>query len=160
MADMFNMKRIAAILLLPVCLTLAGCAATPEKASKTDDLTLMHREAQAAYDNGDDARAELLYKKLTTLAKQDAETWLRLGNIYARTNNPQSAVESYRTSLSINDADPRTWNNLGIVMLRQSWMALVHAKEISNPSDAAYLNSADIIRALERLPAIMSEKAK
>ena len=154
------MKRFIAILLLPVFLSLAGCAALPEKIGTADELTLMHREAQAAFDQGDDVRAEFLYKKLTTLAKQDAETWLRLGNIYARTNNPQLAVEAYQQSLSINDADPRTWNNLGIVMLRQSWLALMRAKQISMPNDAAFVNSADIIEVLERLPAIMSEKEK
>ena len=160
MAGGCRMKSFITLLLLPLYLTLAGCAATPEKVGATDELTLMHREAQAAFDQGDDARAELLYKKLTTRAKQDAETWLRLGNIYARTNNHQQAVEAYRQSLSINDTDPRTWNNLGIVMLRQSWHALVRAKQISMPNDAAFMNSADIIEELERLPAIMSEKAK
>jgi len=160
MADGYRMKRLIVLFLLPVFLTLTGCAAGPEKVSVTDELTLMHREAQAAFDQGDDARAELLYKKLTTMAKQDAETWLRLGNIYARNNNPQLAVEAYRQSLSINDADPRTWNNLGIVMLRQSWHALVRAKQVSMPNEPAFVNSADIIQVLERLPAIMSEKAK
>lgn len=153
------MMRLVAILLLPVYLTLAGCAIAPEKSS-TDDLALMHREAQAAFDQGDDARAELLYKKLTTLADQDAETWLRLGNIYARTNNTPSAIEAYRQSLSINDADPRAWNNLGIVMLRQSWHTLVRAKQLAKPNDAAFVNSSKIIQVLERLPAIMSEKSK
>lgn len=153
------MKRLAAILLLSLYLSLVGCTAMLKKGS-TDDLTLMHREAQAAFDQGDDTRAELLYKKLTSLAKQDAETWLRLGNIYARTNNPQLAVEAYRQSLSINDTDPRVWNNLGIVMLRQSWLAFLRAKQMSNPNDAAFVNSVEIIQVLERLPAIMSVKAK
>jgi Tfp pilus assembly protein PilF len=154
------MKRLATNLLLPVFFVLAGCATPQEKTSQADELTSMHREAQAAFDQGNDARAEFLYKKLTTLATQDAETWLRLGNIYARTNNPQLAVEAYRQSLSINDTDPRTWNNLGIVMLRQSWYALVRAKQISMPNDPAFVNSADIIQVLERLPAILNEKTK
>lgn len=154
------MTRLTAIFLLPVYFLLSGCAGTIEKLNTGNDLTLIHREAQVAFDQGDDARAELLYKKLTTLGKQDAETWLRLGNIYARNNKHQPAEEAYRISLMINNSDSRTWNNLGIVMLRQSWVALVRANSLSSPNDPSYSNSADIIKALERLPVIQSEKIK
>jgi Flp pilus assembly protein TadD len=154
------MKRLASCLFTAVYLLLQGCASMSEKTKTDIDLPLMHREAQSAFEEGDDVRAEFLYQRLTTLGKQDAETWLRLGNIYARTNKPQLATEAYRTSLQINDSDPRTWNNLGIVLLRQSWVALIQANTLSNANDPAYLNSAEIIQALERLPVIQGEKAK
>lgn len=156
-----NIKETAAGLFWVFLLIfISGCASTNEKSAHSNDLSELHREAQLAYDNGDDARAELIYKRLTMLGKQDAETWLRLGNIYARNNKSQSAEEAYRTSLLINDSDPRTWNNLGIVLLRQSWISLIQANSLSNPKEPAYSNSIDIIKVLERLPVIQSEKTK
>ena len=118
------MRLISTWFLSFALLVLTGCAVKSEQVADTDSQ-LLHREAQAAYDQGDDARAEQVYKKLTTLGPQDAETWFRLGNIYARTNKPQIAQEAYLKSLSLKDTDPRVWNNLGIVMLRQAWLALV-----------------------------------
>ena len=76
------MRLLNACLLWLVIGMLAGCAAIMKSDQMADtDSQLMHREAQAAYDKGDDARAEELYKKLTTLRPQDAETWFRLGNL-------------------------------------------------------------------------------
>ena len=155
------MRLIAACLLCLVFGVLAGCATPVNSDQKVEtESQLMHREAQAAYDQGDDARAEQVYKKLTTLGPQDAETWFRLGNLYARTGKPQIAQEAYLKSLSLKDTDPRTWNNLGIVMLRQAWLALVQSKLISEPNDPAFENTAVIIKTLETLPAIASEKKK
>lgn len=155
------MRLLAACLLGLVLGVLAGCATNANSDQSADtDSQLMHREAQDAYDKGDDVRAELLYKKLTTQGPQDAETWFRLGNVYARTKKPQIAQEAYLKSLSLKDNDPRTWNNLGIVMLRQSWMALVQARLISEPNDPAFANTAVIINTLETLPAVASEKTK
>lgn len=154
------MKRHTCLLCIFVLIFLSGCASTIERFGAANDLSALHREAQVAYEKGDDAQAELLYQKLTMLGKQDAETWLRLGNIYARNNKTQSAEDAYRTSLLINDSDPRTWNNLGIVLLRQSWVALIRANSLSSPKDPAYLNSTDIIKVLERLSVIQSEKTK
>ena len=155
------MRLLNACLLWLVIGMLAGCAAIMKSDQMADtDSQLMHREAQAAYDKGDDARAEELYKKLTTLRPQDAETWFRLGNLHARMSKPQIAQEAYLKSLSLKDNDPRTLNNLGIVMIRQAWMALVQAKLISEPNDPAFENTAVIIKTLETLPAIASEKKK
>ena len=155
------MRLLAACLLGLFLGVLAGCA-TDSKSHQVSSIAsqLMHREAQDAYDQGDDVRAEQLYKKLTTMGSQDAETWFRLGNIYARTKKPQIAQEAYLKSLALKDTDPRTWNNLGIVMLRQAWLAMVQAKIISEAGDPAFENTAVIIKTLETLPAIASEKTK
>ena len=123
-----------------------------------DDLVRMQREAQAAFDNGDDARAEVLFKALARSVPNDAETWLRLGNLYARTNNPDQAVDAYLKSLSLNSNDSRAWNNLGIVRLRQSWAALIRANALADPKDPAFATSNEIVKALEQIPSIADLK--
>jgi Flp pilus assembly protein TadD len=140
-----------------LCAALAGCAALDHRAS--DDLVKMQREAQAAFDNGEDARAETLLRALARAMPNDAETWLRLGNLYARTNNPDQAVDAYLKSLSLNSNDSRAWNNLGIVRLRQSWAALIRANSLADPKDPAFATSSEIVKALEQLPSIADLKA-
>lgn len=143
---------------LLACMALGACTSAPEKL-EAEPLALMHRQAQTAYDQGDDAAALKLYKKLSLLSKQDAETWLRLGNLYARSNDALQAETAYRQALQINPSDARAWNNLGTVLLRQSWLAFVRAKQLAAPIDPAYVNSHDMIQVLERLPTISKEAA-
>ena len=92
------------------------------------------------------ARAEALFRALARATPNDAETWLRLGNLYARTNNPDQAVEAYLKSLSLNSNDSRAWNNLGIVRLRQSWASLIRANSLADPKDPVAATSSEIVR--------------
>ncbi|MCE9641550.1 MAG: tetratricopeptide repeat protein [Betaproteobacteria bacterium] len=140
------------------CAALAGCAVI-DNSGGANDLLRIQREAQAAFDSGEDARAETLFKALARAVPNDAETWLRLGNLYARTNNPEQAVDAYMKSLSLNSSDSRAWNNLGIVRLRQSWAALIRANSLSDPKDPAFATSSEIVKVLETLPSIADLKA-
>ena len=126
------------------CVALGACSSAPVK-PEAEPLALMHRQAQTAYDQGEDANALALYKKLSLVPNQDSETWLRLGNLYARTNDALLAETAYRQALQINPSDARAWNNLGTVLLRQSWLAFVRAKQLASPIDPAYVNSHDMI---------------
>lgn len=140
--------RAAAALL---CVLAAGCGSV-ETRSTGEDLVKMHQEAQAAFDSGEHARAETLYKGLLRAVPNDAETWLRLGNLYARTDNAEQAVNAYLTSLSLNSADPRAWHNLGVVRLRQAWTVMLRANGLSATSDPIYGSSSETLRVLEQLP--------
>ena len=138
-----------------LCVLFAGCTALDGMLGTTsgaDDLIRMHREAQAAFDSGENARAEILYKGLARAAPNDPEVWLRLGNLYARTDNPDQAVDAYLKSLVLNGTDPRAWHNLGVVRLRQAWASLLRAHNISTPKDPVNQLSADMIRSLEQVP--------
>ncbi len=151
-----NLHRCAAAVLFLAM--ISGCTMLGSHGGG-DDLLRMQREAQAAFDNGDDARAEVLFKALVRAIPNDAETWLRLGNLYARTNNADQAVEAYMKSLSLNNNDSRAWNNLGIVRLRQSWAALIRANALADPKDPAFANSSETVKVLEQLPSIADLKA-
>jgi cytochrome c-type biogenesis protein CcmH/NrfG len=153
------MNGLKTVFLSGVCFTLVGCSVLLPKDSP-EDQALMHREAQAAFEQGNDAGALALYQKLTARGGQDAETWLRLGNIYARTGSPQLAEEAYRQSLVINPADVRALNNLGVVLLRQAWQAFVVVQQVSQPGDGVHERSAELVRVLERLPYVVPEKSR
>jgi len=135
----------------------AGCAGT-ESRSTGEELVRMQREAQAAFDSGENARAEILYKGLTRAMPNDAETWFRLGNLYARSNNPDQAVNAYLTSLSLNGTNARAWHNLGIVRLRQAWAALLRANGLTSGKEPVHAMSAELIRALEKMPYLADEQ--
>jgi cytochrome c-type biogenesis protein CcmH/NrfG len=120
----------------------------------------MQREAQAAFDSGENARAEALYKGLLRAAPNDAETWFRLGNLYARTDNADQAVTAYLTALSINGNDARAWHNLGVVRLRQAWAALLRANTMAATSEPVYTMSNEMIRALEKVPYVSDGQAR
>lgn len=135
----------------------AGCAGM-ESRSTGEDLVRMQREAQAAFDSGENARAEILYKGLTRAVPNDAETWFRLGNLYARSDNADQAVNAYLTSLSLNGTNARAWHNLGIVRLRQAWAALLRANALTSGKEPVNAMSAELIRALEKMPYLTDDR--
>lgn len=127
---------------------LAACA--------TDDVYEMHRSALLAYESGADARAEALYQGLARATPNDPETWLRLGNLYARSNRPDKAAEAYERGLLLAPADPRLWYNLGIIRQRQAHAAFIAAHQ--------YIDDADPLQArakamIERLAPAVAEAA-
>ena len=149
-----NGRPAAAVIAL--CLG-AGCGGM-ETQSVGEDLVRMQREAQAAFDSGENARAEVLYKGLTRAMPNDAETWFRLGNLYARSDNPDQAVNAYLTSLALNGANARAWHNLGVVRLRQAWAALLRANTLTVEKEPVHAMSAELIRALEKMPYLADDR--
>jgi tetratricopeptide (TPR) repeat protein len=96
------MKRIKIVLLcsgLPLLsLGLTSCRSTPADRearylSRGEDLL-----AKKDY-----ARAELSYRNAATATPKDAEPYYRLGLLYLKVNDPQSAVRMFRSAL---DRDP------------------------------------------------------
>lgn len=149
------MKWNGFLIVAGISLLLQGCATQQRMDS---DLQALHREAQAAYDSGDDLKAESAYKALSVRQPQEAETWLRLGNVYARNKYLDKAIDAYGKSLKINPTDARPLNNLTIVHLRKAWMSALAARQASMPEQAAYQISGEIIAALEGLPYVAEVK--
>jgi tetratricopeptide (TPR) repeat protein len=146
-----DMRTIAGYAALALLCALVGCAGV-ENRSGGEDFVKMQREAQAAFDSGENARAEVLYKGLLRSMPNDAETWFRLGNLYARTDNADQAVNAYLTALTLNGSDPRAWHNLGVIRLRQAWASLLRANGLTAPQDPINQMSGEMIRSLEKLP--------
>jgi cytochrome c-type biogenesis protein CcmH/NrfG len=134
-------------------LLLAGCAVT-QGLPQRSDLFQLTNEAQLAYERGEDARAEQLYMALARQTPNDAETWLRLGNLYARSHKPDAAADAYQRALQINGSDPRAWYNLGVVRLRQGWMSMIQAYNFSDDRDPVNKESGSLIRFLGKMPGV------
>ncbi len=152
---MTGIARPLTVLLL--CAAGAGCAGMDRSAG--EDMVKAQRDAQAAFDSGENVRAEVLYKGLLRSNPNDGETWFRLGNLYARTDNADQAVTAYLTALSLNGGDARAWHNLGVVRLRQGWAALLRANTLSAPPEPIHAMSTEMIRTLEKIPYLTGEQA-
>lgn len=137
-------------------LAMAGCTTTMATAIKAldnePDLITINREAQLAYESGEDAKAEVLYRSLVRRMPNDSETWLRLGNLYARSNHADEAANAYQKALIANSGDPRAWHNLGVVRLRQAWASMLQAHTNLDPRDPLYGNVEVLIKHLGQLP--------
>jgi cytochrome c-type biogenesis protein CcmH/NrfG len=144
------MKRSTLLLmLLPASLWLGGCSMLPTQQGNLYD---MRREAQAAYVGNQDERAEKLLLGLSRAVPNDPETWFYLGNLYARTNRPDQAVDAYQKALMLNGGDPRAWHNLGVVRLRQAWAAFIQADDLTRPGDPLHARADAIIGTMEKMP--------
>lgn len=98
------------LVLLMFC---AGCAGT--------DLTRVREEAYAAYEKSDYSTAAESFALLVENAPEDVEFWFRLGNSYARIQNPQSAINAYQNALLRDPTHVKAWYNMGVI---QSQLAL------------------------------------
>jgi tetratricopeptide (TPR) repeat protein len=148
------MKRRAWVKVAVVLLALAGCAARSDL-PKRSDLFQLTNEAQLAYEKGEDARAEQLYMALARQTPNDAEIWLRLGNLYARSHKPDAAADAYQRALAINGSDARVWYNLGVIRLRQGWMSLIQAYNFSDDRDPVNKESGGMIQYLGKMPGVV-----
>ena len=146
---------LGAVLAAALC---SGCATGNSYEAKPldpdADLVTINREAELAYESGEAAKAEALYKSLVRRMPNDAETWFRLGNLYARNNRPEEAANAYQKALLANNADPRAWHNLGVVRLRQAWAAMLQAHENLRPGLPLYQSVDDVLKQLEKIPLI------
>lgn len=135
-------------LVLPA-LVLSGCAALP---GHHGDLYQMRRDAQMAYADEQNDRAEKLLLGVTRAVPNDAEAWFYLGNLYARTERPDEAVQAYQKALMLNGADAKAWHNLGVVRLRAAWAAFIQAFNTVPENDPLRPRIEALIGAMEKLP--------
>lgn len=109
------------------------------------DVFDIQRNAVLAYESGQDAKAEALYQGLARAAPGDPETWLRLGNLYARSNKPDDAADAYQHAIMLNPSDQRVWYNLGIIRQRQAHAAFIQANQLSAKEDPLYAKTQALI---------------
>ncbi len=152
---------VAAACVLAAALALSGCASTVASAIKlTDDdpdVITINRDAQLAYEKGEDAKAETLYRSLARRMPTDSETWVRLGNLYARRNLPDDAAAAYQRALIANNSEVRAWHNLGVVRLRQAYAALLQAFANLQPQSPLYRQVEATLDQLSQLPMLKDD---
>lgn len=121
------------------------------------DVFDLNRKAVLAYESGDDAKAEALYQGLARAVPNDAETWLRLGNLYARSEKPDDAADAYQHALLLNRNDQRAWYNLGLIRQRQAHAAFIRANQLTDEADPIHVKTEAMIEKLA--PAKPSDEA-
>lgn len=139
------------LIVLPALLALVGCS--PLMLSSDGNLYELHQSAALAYEAGEDARAEALYQGLARSVPNDPETWLRLGNLYARSTRPDLAADAYQRGLLLAPGDSRLWYNLGVIRQRQAHAAFIQTHRTTSEDDPLYRKSEALIERVAPGPA-------
>jgi tetratricopeptide (TPR) repeat protein len=127
-----------------------GCTSGPRR----NDVYARQESAVLAYGSGDDAKAEALFQGLVRAVPNDPENWLRLGNLYARSNRPEEAARAYEKSIMLNPGDARTWYNLGVVRQRQAYALFLQSNLLLDKDDALHARTEALIRQLSLHPVV------
>jgi len=133
-------SRFVTILLFTALIT--GCAT---QKNTTNTLSDRLTEANQAYHEARLSDAETLYLSISTSNPNYKESWLKLGNIYARQGRLVAAIQSYEKVLTLDQQDGRAWYNLAIVKLNQSREVLKKAEK-TLPSDSKQLRHIETLR--------------
>lgn len=130
---------------------LAGCSMLPTAADR-ENVYDLQRQALAAYEDGENVKAEKLLQALLRTSPNDPLTWFYLGNLYARTDRPDQAVDAYQKSLMLNGGDPRPWHNMGVIRLRQARAAFIQTFDLTHSGDPLHEKAEALIGAMEKIP--------
>lgn len=127
------MKSRCCVAVLTMIL-LVGCVSTvPHK--EVAAILALQQQAEAAYAQGDMAQALSSYRVLLDAMPGDTTIWFRLGNIYARLDQPQDAVAAYRQVLQRDAVHAKAWHNLGVVLLQQAQEAFSRSEQTARGDD-------------------------
>lgn len=141
--------RLAGIVLgAAVALGASGCASTgttPARAAGapvagepwTEDVFALSERADRAYREARWIEAARHYGELTDRVPQDAWTWFRLGNTFARQGDFERAVHAYEESLGRDAGQPKPWFNLSTAHLLRAQVAMTRAWSAMRPGDPA-----------------------
>lgn len=158
------MKVICFGLALLLITQLAGCATDeyagqllPEKSRATPELALLNEQARLADVGGEAAEAESLYKAVLRRMPNDADTWFRLGNLYANNNRAAEAAIAYERTLVADNGHIRAWHNLGVIRLRQSYASFLQAQALSDEDNALTERIDNTLDQLSKLSILESE---
>jgi Flp pilus assembly protein TadD len=142
-------RGIAPVLCACALAATQGCAGTANK-----DTYGKQQSAVLAYETGEDAKAEALFQGLVRAVPNDPENWLRLGNLYARSNRPEDAAQAYQKSLMLNPGDARVWYNLGVVRQRQAYAAFLQANLLFDKDDPLHARTDALVKQLALHPVV------
>ncbi|PKM03863.1 MAG: hypothetical protein CVV16_07325 [Gammaproteobacteria bacterium HGW-Gammaproteobacteria-6] len=113
---------------------LAGCVSTAPHREVRAVLALQ-QQAEAAYAQGNMTQALNSYRVLLGEIPDDNTIWFRLGNIYARLDQPQDAVAAYQQVLQRDALHAKAWHNLGVMLLRQAQEAFSRSEQTVRGDD-------------------------
>lgn len=146
------------ILLIALGLSLTGCAGddlvrtseAPDQKTEVlpADPEALLKAAETAYGERDWQTAEAAYRELARQVPKEVEPWFRLGNIYARTERPEAAVDAYKEALVRDPGLAKAWHNMATVHLRQAANAFLQLRSHAPPESTEDLQAAAMYRAI------------
>jgi tetratricopeptide (TPR) repeat protein len=132
-------------LLLAAVVVLAGCRAREITKLERDEAANVVSEAEFALTMKDWPRAEGLYAKAAALTPDQGETWVRLGVVRVRMNNPGGAKDAYKSALAAfkDDYDKHPERTGSVIREATVLVILGRADEARRVVDKAYARSPD-----------------
>jgi len=97
-----------------------------------------YQKANESYKLGMLSDAEAMYIEITETNPNLFEVWLKLGNIYVRTNQLDAAIRVYENAVRINPKDVRAWNNLALTRMKQATKILMEGRKNMSPESDEY----------------------
>lgn len=124
--------------------SLASCSTMPliGNSAETDeneiDIVELERTADLAYQQNDLVESERQYAELARRMPELALHWFRLGNVFARTQRPDAAINAYREAVLRDPKYTRAWYNMSIVQIRQAANSLNEMQTYAEAEDPLY----------------------
>ena len=147
--------RTSIIFLILVSHNLVGCnlqnIQSDKPSPELSDIVQLEQTAKKAYLDEDWATAVEAYKKLTLQLPGEVEPWFRLGNIYARTNNLDAAVATYREALIRDLKNSKIWHNLGVIQLKQAANTFLEMQQYTEENDPLSLRARYAVNSIANL---------
>jgi tetratricopeptide (TPR) repeat protein len=152
------MIRYAGILLLlGTILFLNACASTQQQSVKkmnSSELINLVEEAGEAYKMGLLTDAEIKYREITAKYPRYYDAWLKLGNIYVRTDQLEAAIRVYLKCTEIEPEAMQGWNNLALARLKQAMNALKVGRNNMTKGSIEYKELDDFYKGLATVIAV------
>jgi tetratricopeptide (TPR) repeat protein len=152
------MIRYAGILLLlSTLLFLNACASTQQQSVNklnSSELINLVEEAGEAYKMGLLTDAEIKYREITEKYPRYYDAWLKLGNIYVRTDQLEAAIRVYLKCTEIEPEAMQGWNNLALARLKQAMNALKVGRNNMTKGSIEYKELDDFYKGLATVIAV------
>lgn len=135
------MQRVIICLFIVSLIGISGCATNGQAKSKmtTDELFLMIEDAQESYKLGLLTDAEIKYRQITEKYPNYYDAWLKLGNIYVRTDQLMAAIRIYENCTKIDPEAVQGWNNLALARLKQAMNTLKSGRDNMTKGSVEFL---------------------
>jgi len=147
--------RVTLIFLIITSLSLVGCdlqnIQSDRPSPDLSEIVQLEQEAKKAYRSEDWATAEKAYQRLTVQIPGDVEPWFRLGNVYARTNQLDAAVATYREALIREPKNSKIWHNLGVIQLKQAANTFLEMQQYTEENDPLSLRARHAVNSIANL---------
>lgn len=107
---------------------------------KPGNVSLTKRIALCYTKLGDNAKAELWWKRYMDVSNSSADAFGCMGYAYELAGNPLSAEKTYQAGVTKYPSSPLIQTNYGLMLVRQSKVdaGLVHLNTVLKPAEANY----------------------